>query len=63
MTKYEICETLAKVLGLPLPGMIRNKQGNDPNAGAQRPYDTHLSTKALKELEIDVRTSEFIAWW
>lgn len=63
MTKYEICETFAKVLGLPLPGMIRNKQGNDPNAGAHRPYDTHLSTKALKELEIDVRTGEFIAWW
>lgn len=63
MTKYEICEKLAQVLGVPMPGMIRNKQGNDPNAGVQRPYDTHLSTKALKDLGIDVRTMDFIAWW
>ncbi|KAJ5586687.1 NAD dependent epimerase/dehydratase family protein [Penicillium hispanicum] len=63
MTKYEICEKLAQVLGVPLPGMIRNKQGNDPNASVQRPYDTHLSTKALVDLGIDVRTMDFIAWW
>lgn len=63
MTKYEICEKLAEVLGVSIPGMIRNKQGNDPNAGAQRPYDTHLSTKALTELGIDVRTIDFVAWW
>jgi dTDP-4-dehydrorhamnose reductase len=63
MTKYEICEKLAEVLGLPLAGMVRNKQGNDPNAAVQRPYDTHLSTKELQELGIDVRTMEFTAWW
>ena len=63
MTKYEICEKLAKVLGLPLAGMTRNKQGNDPNASVQRPYDTHLSTKVLKELGIDVSTMDFVAWW
>jgi dTDP-4-dehydrorhamnose reductase len=63
MTKYEICEKLAGVLSVPLPGMIRNKQGNDPNASVQRPYDTHLSTKVLKELGIDVRTMDFVAWW
>jgi len=63
MTKYEICEKLAQVLSVPLRGMIRNKQGNDPNASVQRPYDTHLSTKALKDLGIDVRTVDFVAWW
>lgn len=63
MTKYEICDKIAQVLGVQLPGMIRNKQGNDPNAGVQRPYDTHLSTKALVELGIDVRTTDFTAWW
>ncbi|KAJ5641927.1 NAD dependent epimerase/dehydratase family protein [Penicillium lividum] len=63
MTKYEICEKLAGILGFPLPGMIPNKQGNDPNAGAQRPYDTHLSTKALVDLGIDVRTVDFVTWW
>ncbi|KAE8375397.1 hypothetical protein BDV26DRAFT_267907 [Aspergillus bertholletiae] len=63
MTKYEICEKLAEILGLPLDRMIRNKQGNDPNASVQRPYDTHLSTKGLQELGIDVRTTDFVAWW
>lgn len=63
MTKYEICEKIAEVMGVSLPGMIRNKQGNDPNAGVQRPYDTHLSTKALVDLGIDVRTTDFTAWW
>jgi dTDP-4-dehydrorhamnose reductase len=63
MTKYEICQKLAQVLGVAIPGMIANKQGNDPNAGVVRPYDTHLSTKALTELGIDVRTVDFIAWW
>ncbi|GAB1192872.1 hypothetical protein APSETT444_002071 [Aspergillus pseudonomiae] len=62
MTKYEICKTFAEVLGLPLDRMIRNKQGNDPN-GVQRPYDTHLSTQGLKDLGIDVRTTDFVAWW
>lgn len=63
MTKYEICEKLAEVLGVAIPGMIRNKQGNDPNAAVQRPYDTHLSTKVLKDLGIDVRTMDFVSWW
>lgn len=63
MTKYEICEKLAECLGHPLPGMIRNKQGNDPNAAVQRPYDTHLSTKSLQELGINLKTVDFVAWW
>ncbi|KAL3476435.1 hypothetical protein BJX99DRAFT_139403 [Aspergillus californicus] len=63
MTKYEICEKLAGILGVPLQGMIRNKEGNDPNASVQRPYDTHLSNKVLKDLGIDVQTVDFIAWW
>ena len=63
MTKYEMCEKLAEVLGLSLVGMVRNKQGNDPNAAVKRPYDTHLSTKELQELGIDVRTMDFTAWW
>ncbi|KAF7586301.1 hypothetical protein BBP40_009083 [Aspergillus hancockii] len=63
MTKYEICEKFAEVLGLPLDRMVRNKQGNDPAAAVQRPYDTHLSTKGLTELGIDARTTDFVAWW
>ncbi|KAJ5775075.1 uncharacterized protein N7511_000086 [Penicillium nucicola] len=61
MTKYEICQKIAQVLGVATPGMI--KQGNDPNAAVQRPYDTHMSTKALSDIGIDVRTMDFIAWW
>ncbi|KAI9374626.1 hypothetical protein BJX61DRAFT_281342 [Aspergillus egyptiacus] len=63
MTKYEICQKFAEILGVPLKGMIPNKEGNDPNASVQRPYDTHLSTKALKDLGIDLRTVDFVAWW
>lgn len=62
-TKYEICQLLADVMGLPMGKMEANKQGNDPNASVQRPYDCHLSTRALKELGIDVQTQGFRAWW
>lgn len=62
-TKFEICELLAEIMGLPLDGMTRNKQGNVSSGGVQRPYDTHLSTKALKELGIDVQTQNFKDWW
>lgn len=63
MTKYEICEKFAEILDVPLKGMIRNKEGNDPNASVQRPYDTHLSTKVLKDFGIDVSTVGFVDWW
>lgn len=63
MTKYEICEVFSKIMGLPISGIEANTEGNDPNASVQRPYDCHLSTKALKELGIDVSTSGFDAWW
>jgi S-adenosylmethionine synthetase len=62
-TKYEMCQVFAEIMGLPLDGMVANKQGNDPNAAVQRPYDTHLSTKALQELGIEVHTQDFVAWW
>lgn len=63
MTKYEICRLFAEVLDLPLNGIIAVKTSNDPTASVQRPYDTHLSTKALRDIGIDVRTQDFKAWW
>lgn len=64
MTKYEICEVFADIMGLPLgDGMVRNKTGGGPEASVQRPYDTHLSTRALKEIGINVNTQDFGAWW
>merc|ERR1711939_745679 len=63
MTKYEICEIFAEIMGLPLDGMIANTEGNDPNASVQRPYDCHLSTKALKDIGIPIATQDFKGWW
>ncbi|PBP15425.1 hypothetical protein BUE80_DR013837 [Diplocarpon rosae] len=63
MTKYEICEIFAEIMGFPLDGMAANTEGNDPNASVKRPYDCHLSTKALKDLGIDISTQDFKAWW
>ncbi|RDL40945.1 putative Methionine adenosyltransferase 2 subunit beta [Venustampulla echinocandica] len=63
LTKYEICEIFAEIMGLPLDGMKPNTQGNDPNASVKRPYDCHLSTLVLKELDINVATMNFKDWW
>jgi S-adenosylmethionine synthetase len=62
-TKYQICEMFALYMGLPTDGLIANKQGNDPNATVQRPYDTHLSTRVLKDLGIPIWTNDFVGWW
>jgi len=62
-TKYGICKMMAEILGLPLDGMVAVKEGSAPGTGVQRPYDTHLSTKALKDLGVDVWTQNFTAWW
>ncbi|KAF3309199.1 hypothetical protein TWF173_011357 [Orbilia oligospora] len=61
-TKYEICERLAQALGLPMPHIVANSTV-DPNPSVKRPYDCHLSTKALKDLGINVTTMDFEAWW
>jgi dTDP-4-dehydrorhamnose reductase len=63
LTKYQICEIFADIMGLPMGALVANKEGNYPNVAAQRPYDTHLSTKALQDLGIDVSTMDFKAWW
>ena len=62
-TKYSMCELFADIMGLPLDGMVADTAGVDPNASVQRPYDTHLSTKALKDLGIKVHTQDFRGWW
>lgn len=63
MTKYEIVQAFGEIMGLSAAGIEPNAQGNDPNASVQRPYDCHLSTKALKDLGIDVAACDFIGWW
>lgn len=46
-----------------MEGMIANEQGYDPKASAQRPFDTHLSTRTLRNLGIPVHTQDFKSWW
>ncbi|TVY16386.1 Methionine adenosyltransferase 2 subunit beta [Lachnellula arida] len=62
-TKYEICELFAEIMGLPLDGMVANAESNDPNASVQRPYDCHLSSRALKDIGISTATQDFKGWW
>jgi S-adenosylmethionine synthetase len=62
-TKYEMCELFAQILGLGLDGMERDTKGNEGNTGVQRPFDCHLSTRALRELGIEVHTQDFKGWW
>lgn len=62
-TKYEMCQLFAEIMGLNIENVEPNTQGNDPNSSVQRPYDCHLSTKALKDIGIDVSTQDFEGWW
>jgi len=62
-TKYEICTLFAEIMGLSMSNIKPNTDGNDPNSSVQRPYDCHLSTRKLKELDIPVHTMDFVGWW
>ncbi|KAF2096017.1 NAD(P)-binding protein [Rhizodiscina lignyota] len=68
-TKYEMCEALAEILGLPVDGLQRwdpSKEDEGKSEGdsqTARPYDCHLDTGALKELGINVNCLDFVAWW
>ncbi|KAL7823991.1 hypothetical protein V8C26DRAFT_10373 [Trichoderma gracile] len=63
VTKYEICQRFGDIMGLSIANIEPNTEGNDPNASVQRPYDCHLSTRELKNLDIDVSTCDFVSWW
>ncbi|KAH9904688.1 hypothetical protein F4778DRAFT_779874 [Xylariomycetidae sp. FL2044] len=63
MTKYEICQLFGEIMGLPMAAIEPNTEGNDPEASVQRPYDCHLSTRALRDIGIDVSTQDFTGWW
>ncbi|CAO2647279.1 Nn.00g082010.m01.CDS01 [Neocucurbitaria sp. VM-36] len=63
MTKWEICQTFADIMGLPLDNMVPFKPAGEPKDGTVRPYDCHLDTSALRDLGIDVRTVDFRTWW
>ena len=62
-TKYGICQLLASVLGGDISALKPDPTGGNVPGGVQRPYDCHLSTKALQEIGIAVHTQDFEAWW
>ncbi|KAF2851914.1 NAD(P)-binding protein [Plenodomus tracheiphilus IPT5] len=63
MTKWQICQTFADIMGLPLENMEPVKPNEEPEDGTVRPYDCHLDTSVLKELGVDVGTRDFTSWW
>jgi S-adenosylmethionine synthetase len=63
MTKWQICQTFADIMGLPLDGLVPLKPSEEPKDGTARPYDCHLDTSALRALGIDVGTVDFRTWW
>ncbi|KAG9193143.1 nicotinamide mononucleotide adenylyltransferase [Alternaria panax] len=63
MTKWQICQTFADIMGLPLDNMVPFKPDEDPKDGTIRPYDCHLDTSALRDLGIDISTVNFRTWW
>ncbi|CAK7565116.1 MAG: hypothetical protein SEPTF4163_003025 [Sporothrix epigloea] len=62
-TKYEICQLLAGVQGVKIDRLEADTTGGNVPGGVQRPYDCHLSTKALRDLGIAVHTQNFEDWW
>lgn len=63
MTKWQMVQTFADIMGLPLDGMEPFKPDDTEVEGVKRPYDCHLDTSALKDLEINVGTVNFRTWW
>ncbi|OAP61770.1 dTDP-4-dehydrorhamnose reductase [Fonsecaea erecta] len=64
MTKYEITQKFAEIMGLPLDGIVPDKDGGKPAPdGTLRPFDCHLDTSDLQKLGIDISTMDFVAWW
>jgi S-adenosylmethionine synthetase len=63
MTKWQICQTFAEIMGLPLDGMEPYRPDVVAKDGVQRPYDCHLDTSALRDLDVDTSTVNFTLWW
>jgi S-adenosylmethionine synthetase len=63
MTKWQMCQTFADIMGLPLDNMVPFKPTDEPKDGTIRPYDCHLDTSVLQELGVDIGTVDFRTWW
>ncbi|KAH8731941.1 hypothetical protein GQ44DRAFT_269214 [Phaeosphaeriaceae sp. PMI808] len=62
MTKWQICQTFAEIMGLPLDGMVSCTPDEELKSGIVRPYDCHLDTGVLQRLGINVSTVDFRTW-
>ncbi|EON63055.1 hypothetical protein W97_02282 [Coniosporium apollinis CBS 100218] len=65
MTKYQMCEVFAEILGAPMGGLERYRPDEEEaqKEGIKRPYDCHLDTTELRELGVNVSTMDFTGWW
>ncbi|KAF2196063.1 NAD(P)-binding protein [Delitschia confertaspora ATCC 74209] len=63
MTKWGICKVFSEILGLPLDGMEPHKPAENDKAAVKRPYDCHLDTSTLRELGVNLQTTDFKTWW
>jgi S-adenosylmethionine synthetase len=63
MTKYEICQAFAEIMGLSMDGIVADKDGGGGAGATARPYDCHLDTSELRGLGIDLITKNFVVWW
>jgi dTDP-4-dehydrorhamnose reductase len=65
-TKWDMVRIFAEdILGLSLKNLEPHNPTKDPGArdAVQRPYDTHLSPRILRELGVDVSCQDFVGWW
>ena len=60
-TKYELCQTLARVIGLLGDKLEASLDGHDPST--ETPRDRHMSTEVLAKLGVSVKTCDFEEWW
>ncbi|KAK9328007.1 hypothetical protein V1520DRAFT_347280 [Lipomyces starkeyi] len=62
-TKYEICQLLGELLGVPTTHLKKVDTVIKANSKVIRPHDCCLSNKRLMELGIDSSTVDFVTWW
>ncbi|KAK9388482.1 hypothetical protein V1515DRAFT_597003 [Lipomyces mesembrius] len=62
-TKYEICQLLGELLGVPTTHLKKVDAVSKADSNVIRPHDCCLSNKKLMELGIDSSNVDFVTWW
>ncbi|PIA18259.1 NAD dependent epimerase/dehydratase [Coemansia reversa NRRL 1564] len=63
MTKYEICQDFARILGIDMQNKILPIKEKPVEPVASRPDNCELSTEALEHIGISVNYVPFHEWW